>query len=406
VKTPGEEVVELRSRTREVLAWALWLVTFGCCAAGLLATLAIVRPLTFGVLAEGALYAFFFVLGFATVGLVLTLRRPANPIGWLYGAAGLAWAYPIPLGPWIDQLVREHRPLPLIAQVVVATGDFSWAPGIALGVTLPALLLPNGRLRSRRWRLVVASSVTGAVLTVVGGALSAGRLEGMGIDNPLGLAGPAGKVAGVLAIVGLVLHWLSLPPAAVCVVLRFRASRGVERQQLRWVAAGAAAAVGALLIGLPGGLGIAPGWISNLIYPALLCPPVAVGVAVLRYRLWDLDRVVSRTLAWALLTVLLGLGYAAVVLAVGRLAPQGSSLVVAAATLAVVAAFSPLRRRVQATVDRRFNRRRYDAAGTVEAFAARLRDQVDLDALHAELLAVVDQTVAPTRASLWLRGAP
>jgi len=252
----------------------------------------------------------------------------------------------------------------------------------------------------------VASSVTGAVLTVVGGALSAGRLEEMGIDNPLGLAGPAGKVAGVLAIVGLVLHWLSLPPAAVCVVLRFRASRGVERQQLRWVAAGAAAAVGALLIGLLGGLGIAPGWISNLIYPALLCPPVAVGVAVLRYRLWDLDRVVSRTLAWALLTVLLGLGYAAVVLGLGQLAPEGSSLVVAAATLAVVAAFSPLRRRVQATVDRRFNRRRYDAASTVEAFAARLRDQVDLDALHAELLAVVDQTMQPTRASLWLRGAP
>jgi hypothetical protein len=158
---------------------------------------------------------------------------------------------------------------------------------------------------------------------------------------------------------------------AVCVVLRFRSSRGVERQQLRWVAAGVAAAV-----------------------------------AVLRYRLWDLDRVVSRTLAWGLLTVLLGLGYGAVVLGLGRLLPEGSSLAVAAATLAAAAAFSPLRRRVQGLVDRRFNRRRYDAAGTVEAFAARLRDQVDLDVLHTELLAVVDQTVQPTRASLWLRGAP
>jgi hypothetical protein len=399
-------VVELRSRTTAVLAWALWLVTFGCCAAGLLVTLAIVRPLTVGVLGEGALYAFFFVLGSATVGLVLALRRPENPIGWLYSAAGLAWAYPIPIGPWVDQLVREHRPLPPIAQVVVATGDLSWAPGIALGVTLPALLLPNGRLRSRRWRLVAAAAATGAVLSVVANALAPGPLEEAGIANPLGLAGSAGKVAAVLAIVGILLHWLSLPPAAVCVVLRFRSSRGVERQQLRWVAAGVAAAVAGLLISLPGGLGFAPGWISNLVFPALLCPPVAVAVAVLRYRLYDLDRIVSRTLAYALLTLLLGLGYATVVLGLGRLLPEGSSLAVAAATLAAAAAFSPLRRRVQAAVDRRFNRRRYDATGTVEAFAARLRDQVDLDALHTELLAVVDQTVQPTRASLWLRGAP
>ena len=126
-------------------------------------------------------------------------------------------------------------------------------------------------------------------------------------------------------------------------------------------------------------------------------------MAVLRYRLYDLDRVISRTLTYGLLTVLLGLGYAAVVLVLGRLLPESSSLVVAAATLAVVAAFSPLRRLVQGLVDRRFNRRRYDAVGTVEAFAARLRDQVDLDALHGELLAVVDRTMQPTRTSLWLR---
>jgi hypothetical protein len=396
----------LRPRTRVVLAWALWLVTFGCCAAGLLVTLAIYRPLTLGVLVEGAVYAFFFVLGFATVGLVLALRRPGNPIGWLYGAAGLAWAYTVPVQPWIDQLVREHRSLPLVAQVVAATGDLSWAPAIALGVTLPALLLPNGHLRSRRWRLVVITSVTGVALVTVAGPLAPGPLDEMGVDNPFGLAGPAGSVAAALTIVGVLLHWWSLPPAAVCVVLRFRSSRGVERQQMRWVAAGAAGAVIGLLVSLPSGLGIAPNWISTIIYPALLCPPLAVGVAVLRYRLYDLDRVISRTLTYGLLTVLLGLGYAGVVLGLGRLLPEGSSLVVAAATLAAVAAFAPLRRRVQALVDRRFNRRRYDAARTVEGFAARLRDQVDLDALHGELLAVVDQTVQPTQASLWLRHAP
>ena len=248
--------------------------------------------------------------------------------------------------------------------------------------------------------------MTGAALATVFGPLSPGPLEEMGVDNPFGLAGPAGTAAGVLTIAGILLHWWSLPPAAVCVVLRFRASRGVERQQMRWVAAGAAGAVLGLLIALPGGLGFAPGWTSHVVFPALLCPPVAVAVAVLRYRLYDLDRVVSRTLTYGLLTVLLGLGYAAVVLGLGRLLPAGSSLAVAAATLAAAAAFSPLRRRVQSVVDRRFNRRRYDAAGTVEAFAARLRDQVDLEVLHTELLAVVDRTVQPTRASLWLRETP
>ena len=131
--------------------------------------------------------------------------------------------------------------------------------------------------------------------------------------------------------------------------------------------------------------------------------PLATGAAILRYRLYDLDRIISRSVAWTVLTVLLGLGYAAVVLGLGRLLPQSSSLAVAAATLAVAALFQPLRRRVQAAVDRRFNRRRYDAARTIDAFSARLRGQVDLDTLSAELLAVADQTMQPTRASLWLR---
>ena len=134
--------------------------------------------------------------------------------------------------------------------------------------------------------------------------------------------------------------------------------------------------------------------------------PLATGAAILRYRLYDLDRIVSRTLAYALLTLLLGAGYAAVVLGLGRLLPQGSSLAVAAVTLGVAAVFQPARRRIQQAVDRRFNRRRHDAARVIEAFGARLRDQVDLDALHGELLAVVDRTMQPTRASLWLRARP
>jgi hypothetical protein len=154
----------------------------------------------------------------------------------------------------------------------------------------------------------------------------------------------------------------------------------------------AAAAMGASLNVVLGAAGISV---------ALL--PLATGAAILRYRLYDLDRIISRTVAYGLLTVLLGLSYAGVVLGLGRLLPKGSSLVVAAATLAVAGAFQPLRRRVQAVVDRRFNRRRHDAGRMIEAFGARLRDQVDLDTLTAEVLAVVDQTMQPTQASLWLR---
>jgi amino acid transporter len=156
-----------------------------------------------------------------------------------------------------------------------------------------------------------------------------------------------------------------------------------------------------LLLTLPGAWGLLPEATTFVLYPALLCPPVAV--AVLRYRLWDLDRLISRTLACVLVTGLLILPYLLILPAVTRLAGDAGSLAAAAATLVAAAAFQPLRRRVQDLVDRRFNRRRYDAARTVEGFAARLREQVDLEVLSAELLAVVERTVQPARASLWLR---
>jgi hypothetical protein len=381
----------------------LWLAAFGCCAAGLLVTLALTRPLTIGVLVDGAAYALAFPLGYATIGLVLALRRPANPIGWLYAASGLLWALVVPLRPWVDELVSAGRPLPMAAKLAAAFGEYAWAPAIALGVTLPFLLLPDGRLRSRRWRVVVVASVAGSTLALVGGGLSPAPLTETPMPNPLALAGAAGAVATAVSNLGSLLHTACLPAALICVVLRFRASRGVERQQLRWVAAGAAGAVAGLLAGT-----ILPQQtlISGVLYAMVLCVPVAVAVAVLRYRLWDLDRLVSRTVTYALVTALLVVPYLLIVPAAGRLVQGAGSLAVAAATLAAAAMFAPLRRRVQDLVDRRFNRRRYDAARTVEGFAARLRDQVDLDALHAELLAVVDHTMQPAEASLWLRPAP
>jgi hypothetical protein len=156
-----QEGMGVRARTKNLLGWSLWLGTLGCCAGGLLAALLWIRPLTAGVLTAGAANALVFPLGYATIGLVLTLRRPENPIGWLFAAAGLVWALVIPFEPWLDTLLRDHRPLALAGQAVVVAREFSWAAAVALGITLPFLLLPDGRLRSRRWRLVVAGAVAG-----------------------------------------------------------------------------------------------------------------------------------------------------------------------------------------------------------------------------------------------------
>jgi hypothetical protein len=212
--------------------------------------------------------------------------------------------------------------------------------------------------------------------------------------------GGALRVANVAAQVVAILTILA---GTASLVVRFRLARQVERQQLRWLAL-AAALTGVAMLAVA--VLVAAGELDLASWAAVLCAallPLATGAAILRYRLYDLDRIVSRTLAYGLLTVLLASAYAGVVLGLGRLLPQGSSLVVAAATLAVAGVFQPARRRVQRVVDRRFNRRRYDAAQTIAAFSDRLRQQVDLDALAAELLAVVDQTMQPTSVSLWLR---
>ena len=182
------------------------------------------------------------------------------------------------------------------------------------------------------------------------------------IANPFGLTGTPGALVAVGFAIGLALHLASLLAALVCVVLRFRSSVGVERQQLRWVAAGAVAAVAGLLAGAAVPQRTV---ISSILYAMVLCIPLAVAVAVLRYRLWDLDRLVSRTVTYAVVTALLVVPYLLIVPAAGRVAQGSGNLAVAAATLAAAAAFAPLRRRVQGLVDRRFNRRRYDAARTV-----------------------------------------
>jgi hypothetical protein len=396
--------MQVRRRTR--LAWPLFLVSLANLLGGLLVTLLVTRPLTADRLVDGAFEGAIWLL-FATIGLVLTLRRPGNPIGWLYAAAGVTWTLYIPWDPWVDQLQLDGRPLPTAAVLAALAGDNLWAVGLTLAITFPLLLLPNGRLRSRRWRVVAVAAVAGTVTTVLGWVLAPHPMTQTlePVPKPFPLHGAAGAVADTVHWIGWGMLFACVPVAAVSLVLRFRSSRGTERQQLRWVAAGAALAASgpALLIPLEA-LGLAPP--DAFALPMLLSLPLAIAVAVLRYRLWDLDRLISRTVTYALVTALLVLPYLLILPVVTRLAAGSGSLAVAALTLAAAALFQPLRRRVQGLVDRRFNRRRYDAARTLDAFALRLRDQVDLDALGDELLGVVDQTMQPAQVSLWLRPRP
>jgi hypothetical protein len=343
------------------------------------------------------------VLGAATVGAVLASRRPRHPVGWLLlgfalslTASGVIFSY-VTYG-----LVARPGALPAAATVAryyPATG----AAALAL-LSLVLLLTPTGSLPSARWRWwawITAATPVALVLVV---AVVPGRL-----DPQLLLASSPFSdraLGGVLLLatrVALVVTALAVAVAAGSLLLRFRRAQGVERQQLRWVALAAAVmvlAVPVVLVPVALESPILVDWASAVWVVVL---PVAVGAAILRYRLYDLDRIISRTLAYGLLTLLLGGGYAVVVLGLGQLLGRESPLVVAAATLAVAAVFQPARRRVQAVVDRRFNRRRHDTTRIVEGFGTRLRDQVDLDTLTADLLAVVDQTMQPTRASLWLR---
>jgi hypothetical protein len=337
------------------------------------------------------------------VGAVVASRRPRHPVGWLLLAQGMVmWASAAAVGYVPYGLIVRPGALPaadIVARIYPATIAACLA---AVGFVL--LLTPTGSPPSPRWRGWARVSAAAVAVTLVAAVAAPGSLDPLAqyVSGPMDpqVYGGALRVANQLALLVGVLTVLA---GAGSLVVRFRHARGTERQQLKWVAL-AAALTGLAM--LAAAVLIAAGQVNlgawaSVFGVAFL--PVATGAAILRYRLYDVDRIVSRTLAYGLLTVLLGLGYAAVVLGLGRLLPQSSSLAVAGATLAVAGLFQPARRRVQAAVDRRFNRRRHDAARVIEGFGSRLRDQVDLDTLTGEVLAVAEQTMQPTRASLWLR---
>ena len=334
-------------------------------------------------------------IGIAVLGAMIASRKPRNPLGWLMSVAALL------LG--VYSFNQQYAPL-AAAKGLPLVGLSSWLatwtalPGIAITITSGLQLFPDGRLPSRRWRPLAWASAAAAVVPAAVMAVRAWPLRGpelatLTFDHP--------AVAAVFGIGFPLVLALSVVSMAALIV-RFRRSTGVERQQIKWFAYGS-------MIGIPLGLPAeVPFWgpILELMQPPLMF--AGLGIGMFRYRLYDIDRLVNRTLVYGLLTVSLAAAYAAGVLLLGGMVSGGrsSSLVVAAVTLAVAAVFQPLRRAIQRAVDRRFNRRAYDAAATIEAFATRLRQQVDADALTAELLAVVDHTVEPTKASLWLLGRP
>jgi hypothetical protein len=339
---------------------------------------------------------------FMVVGAVIVAHRPGNAIGWIFSAIALLTATGSLALDWAEY-AYVTRPGSLPGALLAAWYQWWWLPLFGLILVFTPLLFPTGRLPSVRWRpvavLAAAATTAIAVLEALRPTLKL-QNEDYTVRNPIGLSSVPNPEKGALGGVLIGLLAVCAVAALVSLVLRFRRSRGVERQQLKWFTYAVALAI--VTAALPAG-----GVRDVLFGLTIAFIPVAAGIAILRYRLYDIDRLINRTLVYGLLTAVLGLGYAAAVLVLGQLfggiGAEPPSWAVAGVTLAVAALFQPARRRIQAVVDQRFNRRKYDAARTVEAFSARLRDEMDLDALSAELLSVVDQTMQPTRVWLWLR---
>lgn len=355
-----------------------------------------------------------FTLVFASVGALVAFRTN-HTIGWLLLAVAILWMLPHLLEQYGARGVAVEPGSIPAARLALSGGWAALASAFA-PLALILLLFPTGTLRSARWRPVVAVIPVAVLLVAIPLAIWPGDTEwGVEIDNPIGLEEGSEGLLETLATVGVVMMMGVFVAGVVSLVLRFRGSRGVERQQIKWLAL-LAVAEAVVLTGTIVAGRIAAGTEAEnttgsvswgiLVSTFMLGLPLAIGAAILRYRLYDIDRIVSRTLVYGTLTAGLALLYFGLVVGLqAALQPVsgGSDLAIALTTLVVAALFFPARRRLQDAVDRRFNRRAYDAARTIEAFSARLREEIDLDALRYELLAVVDETMQPAASSLWLR---
>jgi hypothetical protein len=399
-------------RAASRLAWSLWAISLVSAVMSAVfrilnlgaPTTASQDPLVFDV------WFMLVSLSFATVGALVASRQPKNAIGWIFCALGVCNSLAVASqGYAIYALLTGPAYLPGGA-VANWLSSLLAGPVVFAMFALVLLLFPDGRPLSRRWRAVVWLDLA-AVVLVFAFAFKPGPLDTslLDADSPFGIKG-AGALLEALGIAGILLALAAAAMGAVSLVLRLRRSRGDERQQLKWFAFAGAIfcatfATGPVLWSLPPSSGF--GWIWTVLFlSGVSTIPTAAGIAILRYRLYDIDLIINRTIVYVALTALLALVYVGGVVSLQyvlrALTGQGSQLAIVASTLAIAALFSPLRRRIQGAVDRRFYRKKYDATKTLEAFSGRLRDETDLKQLNAELLSVVRATVQPAHVSFWL----
>jgi hypothetical protein len=343
-------------------------------------------------------------LVFSAVGALIASRHPGNAIGWLFLGAGVAAGVDAVAGSYADYWVEVRNGPALLGKTAALYGDLSWIPWIVVPSTFLLLLFPDGRLLSRRWRPVAWCAAAAIGSGFVAGVLHAGHMEDRPqLTNPYGVDSP---LIDALQGLSFFLLFIGIIGSVASLIVRFRRARGEQRQQLKWLAF-AGAVAGTCVIVFTALYDVVGEDVANAaIMLGVLGLPLAAGMAILRYRLYDIDVVINRTLVYGALTATLAAAYLGCVLLLQLLlggVTGDSSLAVAGSTLAVAALFRPARGRIQGAVDRRFYRRKYDAQRTLEAFSDRLRDQVDLGALNAELNSVVRDTLQPAHVSLWLR---
>jgi hypothetical protein len=390
----------MSTRAASWLAWSLGTLTvvLVCCV------------VAFTILYRDNLQGLFFLVGViasALVGAVVASRRPRNPIGWFFVLSSLSFAIAeATLRYAVYGLVIAPGSLPL-AHAMAWPSSWSWVPGVVLVLIFVPVYFPNGRLLSPRWRPVLWLALLVSVTLAVLWAFAPGATSGVrGVTNPLGIEAlhPVAEVTGVLLPIVFLASLLSL-------VVRFWRSRGEERQQMKWLTYAAATIFAMILLATLLDTVAANSALAKVGEPltgAMFAGmPVAVGIAILKHRLYDIDLLINRTLVYGALTATLVAVYVgSIVVLQGllrTLTGQESQLAIVASTLAVAALFNPLRQRLQGFIDRRFYRRKYDARKTLETFSATLRDETDLDALRGEVVGVVAETMQPAHVSLWLR---
>jgi MFS family permease len=353
---------------------------------------------------------------FAVVGALLIARRPANAVGWIMASTGLMVSV-FNLGSAYATYVMATRGRPDALAVFGAwAGNCYWFVMLSLALIYLPMLFPDGRLISRRWLPFALIGGIGAFGVALLGALADPLVvpydSNYKIDNPIGMEGLASPSNLPVFVVFEILFAIGVGGAAASVIVRLRRSRGVERRQLEWFAYVTALFFGgAMLTGVVSDVS-GVGWLGSISFilsvVGLVCLPIAVGIAVLKYRLYDIDIIINRTLVYGSLTLMLLLVYFGGVTTTQALfrtltgQQQQPQLAVVVSTLAIAALFNPLRHRIQSFIDRRFFRSKYDARKTLESFSARLREETDLEALDAELVSVVRETMQPEHVSLWL----